>query len=321
MNISVLGCGRWGSFIAWYLQMIGHNIILWGRSGSERLKNLVETGKNDILTLGENIFLTDNIKKSVSESEILIISINAQNLRDLMERISQYDLKKKIIVLCMKGIEDKTGKRLTEVTSEYILSDTGIAIWVGPGHVQSFVQGIPNCMVIDSNDDEVKKLLVKEFTSKLIRFYYGNDIIGNEIGAAAKNVMGIAAGALDGLGLESLKGSLMSRGALEVSRLIGAMGGNAMSAYGLSHLGDYEATLFSSNSNNRQFGLSLAKGEKYTKLAEGVSTVKAMLLLGQKYNIDLPICKAVNDFIQGDITPRQAVTKLFLRSVKNEFYT
>src|SRR5699024_596016 len=129
------------------------------------------------------------------------------------------------------------------------------------------------------------------FSSDLIRFYYGQDLIGNEIGAAAKNVIGIAAGMLDGLHLSTLKGALMSRGTREVARLIQALGGNELSAYGLCHLGDYEATVFSKYSHNRQFGESFVKGEEYTKLAEGYYTVRAMLQMGKNYGVDLPICR------------------------------
>ena len=191
---------------------------------------------------------------------------------------------------------------------------------VGPGHPQDFSNGIPNCMVIDSNDDEVKNFLIDEFSSELIRFYVGKDLIGSEIGAASKNTIGIAAGMLDGMHLSSLKGALMSRGTREIARLIKAMGGNELSAYGLCHLGDYEATLFSPYSHNRRYGEMLVKGEKFAQLAEGVDTTKALVFLGEKYNVDLPICKAVNKAILGEYTPKECLDELFLRSRKPEFY-
>ena len=149
--------------------------------------------------------------------------------------------------------------------------------------------------------------------------YVGNDLIGTEIGAAAKNTIGIAAGMLDGLNLSSLKGALMSRGTREISRLIKAMGGNELSAYGLCHLGDYEATLFSKYSHNRRFGEMLVNGEKFDKLAEGVDTTKALVYLGQKYNVDLPICQTVYNVINGKTTAKNGLSDLFLRSIKTEF--
>ena len=125
---------------------------------------------------------------------------------------------------------------------------------------------------------------------------------------------------LDGLNLSSLKGALMSRGTREIARLIKAMGGKELSAYGLCHLGDYEATLFSQHSHNRRFGEMLVKGEKFSLLAEGVDTTKALVLLGKKYNVDLPICNTVNSVIAGEKTPENALSELFLRSIKTEFY-
>ena len=174
-------------------------------------------------------------------------------------------------------------------------------------------------MVIDSNNTEVKEKLVKEFTSDLIRFYIGTDLIGSEIGAAAKNVVGIAAGFLDGLCMTSLKGALMSRGTREIGRLIKALGGNEMSAYGLCHLGDYEATLFSPWSHNRKYGENLAKGIKFDKLAEGVMTSKALKKLADDNNVDLPIVTGVYNvlFENKDITDE--LGKLFMRNVKKEF--
>lgn len=130
-----------------------------------------------------------------------------------------------------------------------------VAVWLGPGHIQDFYNGKPNCMVIDSDDVNTRNYLVDILSSGLIRFYYGTDLIGNEIGAAIKNVIGIAAGMLDGLEMSSLKGALMSRGTIEVGRLIERMGGKIETAYGLCHLGDYEATLFSLHSHNRLYGV------------------------------------------------------------------
>ena len=194
-----------------------------------------------------------------------------------------------------------------------------MAVWLGPGHVQEFYRGIPNCMVIDSENDQVKRRLVQEFSSDLIRFYYGGDMIGNEVGAAAKNVVGIAAGFLDGVEMSSLKGALMSRGTREVARLIKAMGGNELSAYGLCHLGDYEATVFSPYSHNRQFGESFIRHQDYHRLAEGYYTVEALMVLSDKYGVELPICRAVHAILYEQADPRAELTNLLRRGLRAEF--
>lgn len=322
MNISVLGCGRWGSFIAWYLDKTGHNVYSWGLTDAPEYINLKKTRKNDYVEFRDSIVVTDDLTAAVEHSEVMIISISSQMLDSFLKtRLVKESLDGKSIVLCMKGIEETTGRRLSQIVSDNIdTTKTPTAVWVGPGHPQDFVKGIPNCMVIDSENEELKKRLVHSFSSELIRFYFGQDLIGTEVGAAAKNVVGIAAGMLDGMGYTSLKGALMARGTREISRLIKAMGGNEMSAFGLCHLGDYEATLFSQFSHNRRFGEMLIKGEKFQKLAEGVSTTRALVKLGETYNVDLPIVNAVNQVITNNKDPKETLSQLFLRSVKDEFY-
>ncbi len=325
MKVSVLGCGRWGSFIAWYLCNQGHEVYSWGPEEDYSYKVLKETGKNEYVELDSRIRLTCDLQEAVERAEVIIISISSQGLRGFMQRITAYDVSGKDFVLCMKGIEVSTGCRLSQVLTQSGISPDRIAVWVGPGHIQAFTAGIPNCMVIDSANGELKKKLADSFKSDLIRFYYGEDLIGTEIGAAAKNVMGIVAGVLDGCGYEALKGSLMTRGAREVARLIKAMGGNELSAYGLAHLGDYEATLFSQFSHNRTYGEMLMKGNKFAKLAEGVPTAAAMKALGEQYGVELPITCAVYELCyseqEGNYREhcKTLLTKLFARETKAEF--
>ncbi len=319
MKISVLGCGRWGSFIGWYLVNQGHEVIQWGTEGNRTFELLKNEGGNQYVQLDSRIDLTPNLKKAVEDSDVIAISISSQALRSLIERIKAFDYKEKVFVLCMKGVELDTGLRLSEVLIDCGIDKSKIAVWVGPGHIQAFTKGYPNCMVIDGYNSELVKKLADNFRSDLIRFYYGDDIIGSEIGAATKNIMGIAAGMLDGGGYTTLKGPLMARGAREVARLIKAMGGNELSAYGLCHLGDYETTLFSEYSNNRAFGEKYVKKLPFDKLAEGVSTAKAVKALGEKYGVDLPITNAVYSILYENKEPMKVFLSLFSRSTRKEF--
>lgn len=320
MKISVLGCGRWGSCIAWYLDKTGHQVLSCGLENAPEFKQLKETRKNDYLEFPESIEVSCDLDYAVDRAEVIVISISAQHLREYMADISKYNLDGKIIVLCMKGVEESTGCRLSEVVASFVDEEkTPIAVWVGPGHPQDFVKGIPNCMVIDSKNEDVKKMLVNKLSSSLIRMYIGNDFIGSEIGAAAKNVVGIVAGMLDGMNYQSLKGALMARGAREIARLIEAMGGNPMSAFGLCHLGDYEATLFSKWSHNRMYGENFVKGIEYGKLAEGVMTTKALKKLAEKHNVEMPIVSCLYDVLFEDKPFETAMEELFDRSVKAEF--
>ncbi|MCE5342375.1 MAG: glycerol-3-phosphate dehydrogenase [Eubacteriales bacterium] len=315
MRVTIIGCGRWGSFLAWYADRQGHCVSLYGREGSRHMRALRETYTNGLVTLPPSVALTDVLPEN---EDVYLISVDSQSLRDLLRQHAP-TLRGKPLMLCMKGLEIGTGERLTCVAADELGTSQPVAVWLGPGHVQEFIRGVPNCMVVDSADETLKIALVDAFSSELIRFYYGRDLIGNEIGAAAKNVIGIAAGVLDGVGLGTLKGALMSRGTREVARLIAALGGNELSAYGLCHLGDYEATVFSPYSHNRRYGECVATGQPYTELAEGYYTVKALMDLEARTGVEMPISRAVYRILYEGVDIHEAIDGLFRRSLKNEF--
>lgn len=319
MRITVIGCGRWGSCIAWYLNGIGHTVTLYGRENSPHFHAFCKTRSNGLVTLPDSIALCSDLEKALHDCDTVVLSVGAQNLRGFMREAIRYPLQNKDFVLCIKGIEIETGKLLHEVMAEFLPCSCRVAVWVGPGHVQEFVKGHPNCMVIDSADREFTKSLADAFSGGIIRFYYGSDLIGTEVGSAAKNVIGIAAGILDGLGRSSLKGALMSRSVVEVARLIRKMGGNPASAFGLSMLGDFEATVFSPYSHNRLFGESFAKGKIYGELAEGYYTAKALHTLCMRYDVEMPICEAVYKVLYEKADIQSETEKLFSRSMKEEF--
>ena len=305
MKITVIGAGRWGSCIAWYLDRTGHDITIYGPKDTPDMIAFSTTRTNGLITIPESIGLSYDLREAINDVDAIVISIGSQGLRSLIDEINALDdNKERTFILCMKGIE----------------FPVKVAVWIGPGHVQEFYRGIPNCMIIDTKDEALKEKLVEEFSSDLIRFYYGEDLLGNEVGAAAKNVIGIAAGILDGMGVSSLKGALMSRGTREVSRLIKAMGGNELSAYGLCHLGDYEATVFSQFSHNRMFGEMYAKGEKYDKLAEGYYTAAALHNLCKKHDVEMPICEAVYRSLYEGVDVKESLFGLFKRSLKKELW-
>ena len=318
MKLTVIGCGRWGTFLAWYLDRLGHAVTLYGREGSARMQRLMDERRNDYLQLPERVRLT-TVLAEAAEAETIVISIGSQNLQNLMSQLAALNIGHKTIVLCMKGLEAGTGRRLSEIVNGTLNATNRVAVWLGPGHVQEFCAGVPNCMVIDSADASLKETLAEAFAGDLIRFYYGQDLLGNEVGAAAKNVIGIAAGMLDGLDRTNLKGALMSRGTREIALLIAAMGGSEQSAYGLCHLGDYQATVFSPFSHNRCFGEAVVKKQPFQKLAEGYYTVKALLSLGDRYGVELPICAAVEAVLYQEADPMESLDQLFTRSLKKEF--
>ena len=297
---------------------MGYETTLWGRQASARFDRLLEDRGNEFVTLQPNIELTTSLSGAVSAAEVILVAIGAQGLRGfLRDSVRQTRYHGKIISLNMKGLEASSGKTLSTVTREELGEETSIAVWVGPGHVQDLAKGVPTCMVVSAAESAIADLMMGAFSSELIRLYANLDLIGTEVGAALKNVLGIAAGMLDGLGLSSLKGPLMARGAYEVAKLIKHLGGDGLSAYGLAHMGDFEATLFSRYSRNRMFGESFATGKEYASLAEGVSTLEAISNIDA--SVDLPIISALIDVVKHGQDARSMLDVLFERPQKGEF--
>lgn len=317
-RVTVLGCGRWGSFLSWYADQLGHQVTLIGREGSAHLEMLRRTRQNDYLFLPERITLSTNPADMLS-ADVLLLAVGAQQLPAVATQLRELALHDSLIVLCMKGLESPTGRRLSQVVTDTVDHSNRLAVWVGPGQVQDLYRGIPNCMLVDSVDPLARDEVIRTFSSGLIRFYYGSDLVGTEIGAAAKNVIGIAAGMLDGADLTALKGALMARGTHEIALLISAMGGCPASAWGLCCLGDFEATLFSPHSRNRAYGESVTRGIPFTGLAEGVDTTRAIRNLGKSYGVELPVVNAVYRVLFEGADPRKTLDALFARSQKDEF--
>jgi glycerol-3-phosphate dehydrogenase (NAD(P)+) len=317
---AVVGCGRWGSFHLWYGQLAGNGVIGWEPPGNPDFSLLRSTRKNAYLELPDQVVLTEEVE-DILDCDVMVVTVPAQHYRSFCREIAEHDLSSIDLILCMKGIEKDTGLRLSEVTAEEGLGPRSLSVWVGPGHPQQFVTGVPSCMIIASAEETDAIRISEIFSTDLIRFYRSGDLIGCEVGAATKNVVGIAAGILDGLNLSGLKGALMARAPQEVARLVSAMGGDWRSVYGLSHLGDYEATLFSPYSHNRMYGEALAGGEMDDQLmlAEGVDTASAVVRLAEKYRVEMPITHTVKKVIEGVIPVDEAISDLFSRPEKEEF--
>ena len=317
---AVLGCGRWGSFHLWYGSRVGNTMLGWEPGDAPGFRELQKTGKNRYLKLPDNIHLTTDLAE-VSVCDLITVAVPAQEFRKLASELSAIELSGTDLILCMKGIEKVTGLRLSEIADQEGLNPRSLSVWVGPGHPQQFVAEVPSCMIIVSGSDDNAIRISNLMSSDLIRFYRSRDMIGCEVGAAAKNVIGIAAGILDGLNMSGLKGALMARAPQEIARLVAAMGGDWRSVYGLSHLGDYEATLFSPFSHNRIFGEAFACGtlEGISGLAEGVDTSYAVMTLADRYGVDMPITRTVRRILNRDCPSMEAISELFSRPEKEEF--
>lgn len=321
-KISLIGCGRWGTFLGWYAANYCkdrvNGVDMYDIPTSPNFIELCDTRKNPYLSLSDNMFLHEKLEDVLGNNTI-IVSIGCQYFRDLCKELNSYDLNGKTFLLAMKGLEEPSAEIMHNIMKEEIKQDIHVAVLAGPGHVQDYMKGVPSCAVIDSYDEATKEYLIKLLQSDLIRFYYGSDLIGNQIGAALKNVIGLAAGILDGLEWYGLKGALMARAPIEVGRFIAHFGGNPHTAYGLAHLGDYEATLFSKHSHNRTYGEMFAKGENFGRLAEGVPTLKAVKIIADKEGIDMPISQALYKVIYEKADIKTTIKGMFERDLKQEF--
>lgn len=311
MNFTILGCGRWGTFLAWYLNKQGHKVLLWGRETSNNLKQLIQSHKNDYISLNENIKLSSSLNDALSFSENILIAIHGYELAKFLELITSVNDKPKNYILCMKELDGLTGLPLTTIVEKHVNPLSKVAICVGPVQPKDFLQNSnQSCMIIDSKDLQLKTDLAKSFTSEDITFFIGNDLIGNQVGAAMKNIIGIGGGILDGLKVSSLKGILMVMGTEEISNLISAMGGINKTAYGLCCLGDYSSTLFSKNSNSIKYGISLTNGNIITSHTPGKHSAYSVFLLKEKYKVNMPICEKICSIILGKDTPQDLLCTL-----------
>jgi len=318
LRLSVLGCGRWGGFHLWYADRLGYRATGWEPAGSPVLEMLGRERRNEYLEIPDGVVLTSSLDAAL-DADLILVSVPAQAWRGLSLQLAGRDLGAADVVLCMKGLERETGARMSEIAAESGLKAGSVSAWLGPGHPQDLVAGVPTCMLIASASVEDAARLAGAMASSLIRFYHSSDLAGCEIGAAAKNVVGIAAGMLDGLGFSGLKGALMARAPQEVARLVSAAGGDWRSVYGLSHLGDYEATLFSRHSRNRAYGEAIVTGGSAAGLAEGVETAGALEKLALGLGVEVPITSAVSSVIRGEFGAVEAIERLFGRPSREEF--
>jgi glycerol-3-phosphate dehydrogenase (NAD(P)+) len=306
MSISVIGAGRWGCFLAWYLAIHKKESVLLFNSDTPSFDLLMKTRKNDFLELSSSINFTTSLGDALKNEQI-VVAINAQNFKDLSREMESFNIKNKTLILAMKGIDVDTKQRLSQIAPK----GNSVAVLLGPGHVQDYVRGVYGCAVVDSHDKDVTHSVAKLFKSEIMRIFYGTDIIGNEICAAYKNVIGIVAGIMDGLGWQSLKGALMSRSILEIGNFVKHFGGKKETAGGLALLGDFEATLFSPYSNNRLYGEKFVKGEVLDKVCEGYFTLKAVYEMGKEAKLYLPITDCLYEIIYNKFDIETGIKKLF----------
>ena len=323
MKVTVLGAGRWASCIAFCLNRNKHDVLMWDLPPKGKEYNpLFINRKNEFMELPKGIELTHDLERAVNFGEVIVISILSQKLDEFMhsiKKIKGYQNKK--YCLNMKGVECTTGRRLSEILLDNGVKKENIAVWAG--HVQSIYAGQPTNMIISAYHEAYAKFLIKNFSKpNVLDIAYSSDIIGVEIGAAAKNVIGIAAGILEGSNMEQKKGPLMPASVKEIGMFIDALGGDPLTAQGLAFLGDFQATLFDHNSKNLTYGKAIVENKALSgnflnyniESVEGIKTAQALIKKMDEFNnrvneekqIKMPITMAVKDITTGKIAISKA---------------
>ena len=327
-NVTIIGDGGWGTTLAIHLAKKNYQVKLWG-AFPEYIKYLNKTRENIKFLPGikipKEILILDNLNAAIADADLIILAIPSQFVVGVIKRLKKFNLKGKILLSVIKGIETTSLKRISEIIYRE-LGKVRLAVLSGPTIAREVARGIPSTAVLSSKDMRIARMLQPVINSKTFRIYTNSDLVGVELGGSIKNVIAIACGVCDGLGFgTNTKAAILSRGLAEMARLAVAMGAKSKTLFGLSGLGDLATTCFSPQSRNRSVGEKLGKGKtidqittKMDMIAEGVTTVKAVFALSQRYKVSMPITREVYNIIYKNKKPNKAVTDLMSRRMRSE---
>ncbi|WP_413334294.1 NAD(P)H-dependent glycerol-3-phosphate dehydrogenase [Brevibacterium sp. GP-SGM9] len=329
-RIAVLGAGSWGTTYAAVIADAGFPVTLWARR-PEVAEEINTTHTNERYlgkrVLPELLVATDDDIAAVTDAEVIVLAVPAQTLRENLGRWKAHLSPEVRLVSLMKGIEVETGKRMSEVIAEVAEVDPAqIAVVSGPNLAREIADQQPTATVVAAESIETAELVAEISANSYFRPYTNTDVIGVEMGGAVKNVIALAVGIADGQKLgDNSKASIITRGLAETSRLAAAMGAEAHTLSGLAGLGDLVATCASPLSRNRTFGRHLGEGMSLeetiahtSQTAEGVKSSPAVLALGRRYGVDLPITEAVCAVLAGKLRVDELSGLLLSRKRKHE---
>lgn len=329
-NITILGDGGWGTTLAVLMSRKGYKVRLWG-AFPDYVAELCTKRENYKFLKGVKIpaevDITASAEKAFEGADIIFLAVPSRYLRHVLTRAKHYVGRGQLFVSVSKGIENDTLMRMSEVVGD-VLGVEDIAAVSGPTIAMEIAAGMPATLVASSLDESSAKKVQAVLMAGRLRIYTSPDIIGVELGGALKNIIAIAAGICDGMGLgTNAKAALMTRGLAEMIRLGVAMGANRETFSGLSGMGDLITTCMSRDSRNRWFGEQLGKGskaedvERQTEMAvEGVPTTKSAYQLAEKYSVEMPITEEIYRVIYEKKDPKRTAADLMGRSPKPEIW-
>lgn len=323
-NIAVLGAGAWGSALANVAARAGRDVILWARDAkiAADMAQCRESPRLPGMKLHDNVTVTDAIAAAFG-AEAILLAVPAQALRSVAAGIDGHIARGTPLIACAKGIEQQTGKFMTEVIAESAPSALP-AILSGPSFAADVSRGLPTAVTLAATNEEVAAALAQALGSAKFRPYHATDVRGVEIGGAAKNVLAIAAGIVQGRGLgASAAAALTTRGFAELARFGKAFGARPETLMGLSGLGDLVLTCSSPQSRNFSLGVALGRGRAPAdacgqSLAEGVFTAPILVKLARQQNVEIPIATAVAAVLDGSLSIDAAIESLLTRPLRAE---
>ncbi len=332
MEISILTAGNWGTVLALLLDAKGHRVRLWEPVPSRASRMQKTRENNEFLpgyTLSESILISSDIRKCMLNPEIVVFAHPSYLAGQFAASAGSRLKSARAVVSMMKGLDRPSLRRISEVLREALPSEVGerIVVVSGPCIANEVVRGIPTSAVA-AGPAEAAALVQNALCTNRFRVYTSEDVIGVELGGALKNVIAIAAGICDGLGLGSnSKGALLTRGLAEITRLGVAMGADVKTFAGLSGMGDMITTCFSEHSRNRFVGDQIGRGktlqqvlDRMVMIAEGVNTTRCTMELSQRYSVEMPITAQVHHVLFDSKSPLDAVDDLMAREPKPEFW-
>lgn len=328
-TIGVLGSGSWGTALAVHLSRAGHEVRLWARDAA--LANQMASTRGNAaylpgIELPAALQVTHALAEAVADAEFVVMAVPSHGMRTVIRAASPLINQRATVVSATKGLEEDSMLRMSQVIGAECADSIRTVVLSGPSFAIELARELPTAMVAAGDSPAAVEAVQAQFRSNGLRLYGSSDVVGVEIGGALKNVIAIAAGVVEGLGLgHNALAALITRGLAELSRLAVEQGGQRETMSGLAGLGDLVLTCTGSLSRNRQLGIALARGESLAQIlartktvAEGVRTTQAAVALGVRHGIELPIAEAMADVLAGRTDPQAAIRNLMGRKQKLE---
>lgn len=328
-SVAVVGAGSWGTALAVHLAREGHDVRLWARD--ERLVAEMSDQRTNLrylpnTRLPAGVAPTAGLRAAVEDARFVLFAVPSHGLRAVVREAAREIPADAVLVSATKGLEAESLSRMSQVISAEADGDRPVVVLSGPSFAAEVARGLPTVVVAASADTAAASRVQERFRATAFRIYVSDDVAGVEIGGAMKNIIAIAAGVVDGLGLgHNSMAALITRGLAEISRLACAEGGRRDTLAGLSGLGDLVLTCTGSLSRNRHVGIELGRGRTLPEIlgamrmvAEGVRTTGAALALGSRHGIELPIVAQMAAVLEARQSPVEAVEALMGRRQRPE---